>query len=359
MIGIRLKLARTAAGLSLRDLAAAIDHRVSAQAIGKYERNETMPGSAVLIALAGALGASVDYLVGDPDLVLEDFEFRKDAFASRRSEAQVEAAVLAKLERYLTVEDLLGLSSLDWNKPRDDRYPVFHDLTEADRGAEALRKHWGLGIDPIPNLVELLEEQGVKVFAFPLDNIHGLAANARRRQRNGVPVVVVNQKDWGERQRFTIAHELGHMVLSVAPRLDPEKAAHRFAGAFLMPAEALWLEVGKRRKSIGLGELIELKRLFRVSVQALTYRCRDLGIFSQAMYDRLFDTFKRAGWRTPPYREPSAMAGERPLRFERLCLRALAEGAITQSKAAELLAVPMREVDSYMEGARPLESAGT
>ena len=357
MIGVRLKLARRASGLSLRNLADAIDGRVSAQAIGKYERNETMPGSAVLIALAGALDVSVDYLLGDPELVLEDIEFRKDAFASRRGEAQVEAAVLVKLERYLAIEEILGLSTLDWNRPRDVPYPVSHDLTEADRGADALRKHWGLGIDPIPNLVELLEEQGIKVFAVPLDNISGLAAKARRPARGDVPVVVINQNDWGERQRFTIAHEVGHMVLAVAPRLNSEKAAHRFAGALIMPAEALWREVGKRRKSVSLSELLELKRLFGVSVQALTHRCRDLRIFSQALYDRLFDAFRHAGWRTPPYKEPLAMPGEHPRRFERLCLRALSEEAISDARAAELLGVPLREVDRYMCGAVPLPGA--
>ncbi len=89
MIGLRLKLARRAAGLSLRALAAAINHRVSAQAIGKYERNEaTLPGSGVLIALADALRTSVDYLLGDPDLVLEDLEFRKNAFTTKRGDCR-------------------------------------------------------------------------------------------------------------------------------------------------------------------------------------------------------------------------------------------------------------------------------
>ena len=357
MIGVRLKLARRAAGLSLRGLADAIDGRVTAQAIGRYERNEAMPGSAVLIALAVALDASVDYLLGDPQLVLEDLAFRKNAFATRRSEAQVEAAVLARLERYLAIEDILGLSSLDWNKSRDVPYPVFRDLTDAERGADALRMHWGLGIDPVSNLVELLEEQGVKVFAVPLDNIGGLAAIARRSGRGDVPVVVVNQNDGGERQRFTIAHEVGHMVLAVSPRIDREKAAHRFAGAFVMPAEALWHEVGKRRKSVSIGELLELKRLFGVSVQALTCRCRDLGIFSQALYDRLFDAFKRAGWRTPPCEEPNPVTRERPRRFERLCLRALAEGAISHARAAELLDASLRDVEEYMRGTVPLPGA--
>ena len=63
MIGQRVKIARSAAGLSLRDLESKIDNLVTAQAISKYERNESMPSSRVLIALADALGVSA----GIPD----------------------------------------------------------------------------------------------------------------------------------------------------------------------------------------------------------------------------------------------------------------------------------------------------
>ena len=353
MIGIRLKLARTAAGLSLRDLAAAIDHLVTAQAIGKYERNETMPGSDILIALADALHTSVEYLLGDPDLVLEDLEFRKNAFTTKRDEAQVEATVLAHLERYLAIEEILQLSSAQWDEPRDAPYPVLHDPIEADRAADALRRHWGLGHEPIPNLVELLEERGIKVFAFPLGSVGGLAARADRPGHPAVPFVVVNADDWGERQRFTISHELGHIVLDVARSLNAERVAHRFAGAFLMPAEALWLEVGKHRSAIALGELLALKRVFGVSIQALTHRCRDLGIIGVATYRALLNEFDRLEWRSPPYEEYGAMPGEKPNRFQRLCLRALAEGAISESKAAELLDVPIVDIDQYMSGTLP------
>ena len=358
MIGVRLKLARTAVGLSLRDLAAEIDHLVTPQAIGKYERNEAMPGSAVLVAVADALRTSVDYLLGDPELVLQDLEFRKNAFTSKRREAQVEAAVLGKLERYLLIEDILELPSAQWDEPRDTRSPVQIDPIEADRAADALRHHWGLGHEPIPNLVELLEERGIKIFAFPLGDIGGLAARARRPGLPPVPFVVVNAEDWGERQRFTIAHELGHTVLEVSRSLNAERVAHRFAGAFLMPAEAMRLEVGKHRTSIGLGELLALKHLFGVSMQALAHRCRALGIINQATYRRLFDEFDLLGWRKHPYQEYGAMPGEQPRRFGRLCLRALAEGAVTVSKAAELLDVPIGQVDDYMCGILPA-SPGT
>ena len=83
-----------------------------------------------------------------------------------------------------------------------------------------------------------------------------------------------------------------------------------------MPAESLWMEIGKRRKSMGWGELFDLKRIFGVSVQALTYRCKDLGIFGTTLFRLLFDEFSRQGWRAPPYREPDAMDCEVPRRFD-------------------------------------------
>ena len=349
MIGQRLKLARAAAGLSLRDLSARIGNRVTAQAIGKYERNESMPGSGVLIALADALDISVDYLTGDQEMVLEAVEFRRKKITSRREESQVEAKVLHFLERYLMVEELLDLPTVEWHSPREAPYPV-RDVSEADRAARSLRNHWGLGNDPIPNLVELLEEQGIKVLAVDLTNIDGLTARVRRAGKGSVPVIVVNRMEWGERQRFTLAHELGHMVMAVKAKLDEEKAAHRFAGAFLMPADALWAEIGKHRTAIGWGEFFELKKLFGASIQAITYRCKDLGIFSAALFQRLFNDFDRFGWRSPPYEEPLAREkGEEPKRFKRLTFRALAEGAISEAKAAELLNISVQDLNRRME----------
>ena len=126
-------------------------------------------------------------------------------------------------------------------------------------------------------------------------------------------------------------------------------AAHRFAGAFLMPAETLRVEIGKRRKSMGWSELFDLKQIFGVSVQALTYRCKDLGIFSNALLQLLFKEFSRRGWRSPPYQEPNNIPREEPARFERLCFRALAEGAVSEAKAAELLGSSVRELTRRME----------
>ena len=356
MIGQRLKIARAAAGLSLRALSAKIGNQVTAQAIGKYERNECMPGSGVLIALAGVLGVSVDYLLGDQEMVLEAVEFRKKAITSRREEAHLEAKVLSLLERYLLVEELLQLPSVKWHSPPEAPYPV-NAIAEADRAARSLRDHWSLGNDPIQNMVELLEEQGIEVLAAPLAHIDGLTARVRRSEKSAVPVIVVNRGEWGERQRFTLAHELGHLVMDVAAKVDEEKAAHRFAGAFLMPANALWAKIGKHRTSMGLGELCGVKQLFGASMQAVTYRCKDLGIFSESLFRRLFTDFNRRGWRSPPYKEPHAMPGEAPQRFERLTLRALAEGVVAEAKAAELLGLSVYDLNRRMEEPPASEAA--
>ena len=148
MIGIRLKLARRAAGFSLRGLAAAIGHRVTAQAIGKYERNEAMPGSGVLLALADALNTSVDYLLGDPDLVLEDLEFRKKAFTTSVTKLRSKPRY-SRISNAISPLRILQLPSAQWDELRDAPYPVRHDPIEADRAADALRHHWGLGHEPI------------------------------------------------------------------------------------------------------------------------------------------------------------------------------------------------------------------
>ena len=186
MIGQRLKLARTAAGFSLRGLEERIGRRVTAQAIGKYERDESMPSSGVLIALADALSVPVDYLVGEQEMALESVEFRKKRITGRREEAQVEAKVLHLLERYLMVEEFLGLTSINWDKPREAPYPVVGDPGEADRAAHSLRLYWGLGLDPIPNLVELMEEHGIKVLSCaPREDRRAYGSGASHRQYPG------------------------------------------------------------------------------------------------------------------------------------------------------------------------------
>jgi Zn-dependent peptidase ImmA (M78 family) len=223
-------------------------------------------------------------------------------------------------------------------------------IAEADNAAQYLREHWNLGIDPIHNLVELLEEHGIKVLVvLSEEDIDGLAARVRRSRGEPAPIILIRHGVHGERQRFNLARELGHMVMELkGEERSREKAAHRFAGAFLMPTEAVWSNVGGHRSSIGWSELFALKKLFGASVQAITCRCADLGIFPQSLARRLFREFSRLGYRTAPKYEPNPLPEEEPGRFEHLCYRALAEGAISEPKTAELLNIAVRELNRRM-----------
>jgi Zn-dependent peptidase ImmA (M78 family)/transcriptional regulator with XRE-family HTH domain len=350
MIGRRLKSARTAAGLSLRALAEAMDHKVSAQAIGKYERNEDMPRSSVLSALARALDVEIDYLLGDGDLHLEGVEFRKSASTSRKEVARIEAKTLVFVEHYLLVEEMLLLPSSQWQPPRSDAFAV-SSVDQADAAADALRDVWDLGTDPVPKLAELLEEHGIKIVSVDSPRVDGLAAKVKREGHPSVPVIMIAKGAWAERKRFSLAHELAHQILDVADGVDVEKVANRFAGAFLVPGEVLRQEIGHRRTEISLGELRMLKRRYGVSLQALTYRCKDLGIINRTLYRELFDLYDRNGWRAEPFEEPDALnpVREEPMRFRRLCFRALSEGLIGESRAAELLGMTVRELEKELD----------
>ena len=283
MIGKRLKGARAASGLSLRALSDAIDNKVSAQAIGKYERDEDMPRSGVLIALSRFLGVSVDFLLSDDDLELDGIEFRKAASSSAKEVATIEAKTLNMVEKYLAVEGLLNLSSQTWDVPLEAPYWV-SDPMDAEGAARSLRAAWQLGHDPVPMLAELLEEHGIKVLSLDLDRIDGLAAKVLRKGAHSARVIMIKRHTWSERKRFSLAHELAHMVLNVSAGCDAERVANRFAGAFLIPAEVLRQEIGARRRDISIGELISLKDRFGVSIQALTYRCKDLEIINPSTF---------------------------------------------------------------------------
>lgn len=350
MIGARLKLARAAADFSLRDLSDAMNGLVTPQAIGKYERDEAMPSSNVLLTLASTLNVTVDYLLSENTLTLDGVDFRKKPSTSRREEAQVEARVIHCVGQYMALEEALGLDSAHWEQPKYAPYPI-RQIVEAEAIASRVRDEWDLGIYPISNLVELLEERGLKVICEQLaENVAGMTAKIQRDRGEPIPVIIVNASHSGERQRFTLAHELGHILMQPIKMSDNdvEKAAHYFAGAFLMPAEILWDEIGKSRQDISLGELFNLKRVLGVSAQAIAYRCKDLGIIGQAAFGRLFDEFKRQGWRDPPYREPFERQPESARRLERLCFRAVQEQLITESRAAEALGISVRELDKRM-----------
>jgi len=356
MIGARLKLARDAAGLSLRALEDAIGGRVTAQAIGRYENGQMMPGSDTLLALARALQVSPEYLLSTRDIVLSGVDFRKSPAASARDEKTVAAQVIDRLERYLGIESLLPQAQRRW-APAEHELFVVNDPAAAEDAANRVRERWALGTDPIASMVDLLEEQGIKVIALDLpDAVSGSKAFARDGDGETVAVIVVNRRHNGERQRFTLAHELAHLLLQPGPELATddarcEKAADWFAGALLAPADAMRRRLGAARTTISLGEIIEQMQFFGMSCAGIAVRCRQLDILGKTAFGRLWGQLRARGLDGSGATEPIApatLAPETPRRMERLCLHAVSEGAVSEARAAEILGISVRQLDALL-----------
>lgn len=338
MIGERIRQARNAAGLSLRALADKAG--VTAMAISKYENGQSTPSSEVLLALAKALGVRVEYFFRQAALKLDHVEYRHLPSMLEKEKRKIESSVVDQVERWVELEAFIPTP---WSKPfelpkglpaRIDNYDEIEDV------AVLMRHAWDLGLNLIPDLTDTLESYGIIVLATHLDGdkqCDGLAAKI-----NGKPVIVVSSDRPGDRQRFTLAHELGHLVLEgrLGKGLQLEAACHRFAGAFLVPKAMVLKALGERRTWIEPQELSLLKAEYGLSMAAWTYRARDLGILPLIHFRSLWNLFREHGW---DKKEPDPQHPQEETRlFKQLIYRAVAEDLIGESKASELLGISVK-----------------
>ncbi len=206
-----------------------------------------------------------------------------------------------------------------------------------------IREKWNLGIGPIPNLIELLEDKGFKIFeadaGHRFDGLSGFVENMV------VPVVSVCKNSDPVRKRFTVAHETGHLLLdfSDANEDQPERLCHAFAGALLLPRKIVLEELGQSRKKVAEWELKKLKGIYGISMQAIMARAFRLGIISESPWRQFNIYVNKHGWRKS---EPGNCEGrEEANRFKRLVPYAAAEQIVSFGKAAELLDQPLAEFE--------------
>lgn len=347
MLGERLKRAREAAGHSLRSLAEQIE--ISHTLLSQYEKGAKTPDSGVLVRLARTLGVRSEYFLRSAEYSLEGLEFRKRSGLRARDEKRIRAEVLDQVERRLELENLFPALARGFESPAGLPERVA-DQEAVEELASRLREAWGLGHGPIADMVDTLEGQGFRVVMVDVDpsaRFDGLTAEV-----GGHPVVVVGRHWPGDRQRFTLAHELGHRILTgrLVEGLDEEKACNGFAGAFLAPRASVLESLGPKRTWLEPQELAMLKEEFGLSMLGWVIRARQLGILQASNYERMARYFSKHGWRK---QEPRSYPAEKAHLFPQMVYRALAEQRISESKAAELLAMPLAELRAQ----RNLEAA--
>lgn len=333
MIAERLKQIRLARGLSLDALVEQMGGVVTKQAISKYETGKAQPTPTVLQALAKTLGVKASELLRPPQVAVEFIAYRKGAGLRKKEQSQVENLVERVLEERVRLQELTGEGG-SFSLPI--RKFAVASVEDAEKAATALRERWKLGDAPIASVVGTLEDHLVHVIEIDADEkFDGISAVTN--DRNGKPrgaAVVTRRGVPGERQRMNLAHELGHIVMDVAEGVDEEKAAFRFAGALLAPADALQREVGLRRGFVQGEELVMLKLKYGISVQALLYRLQVLGIIGPSHYRQWCIAINKQGYRK---QEPYELEPEKPQWLRRTVLRALSEGLMSREDAERVL----------------------
>ncbi len=229
----------------------------------------------------------------------------------------------------MQAENLLGISK-KFNNPISRKQ--IKEVGRAEKMAEIVRSEWGLGINPISNVIEMLEEHGVKVIEVEAsDKFDGLSTYVD----DEIPIVVINENFPVERKRFTALHELGHLLMNLKFDSDKqvEKACHRFAGALLFPESEVRKILGDKRKNIALGELVAIKEEYGISAQAAMRRAFDLEIISASSYK--FFCMKMGGNKKEEGLG-SFKGEEKSYRLMQLVFRLFAEGVVDENKAALL-----------------------
>lgn len=347
MIHDRIRRARVLNGLSLEALALRLGD-ISKQGLSKFEKGQSVPNSTRLIQLAKALKVKPEYFFRADALTLAPLEFRKLAQMPKYRQDQVEEQMREHLERYVALERCFDAADVRV-PPAASRQIAVASLADAETAAHQLRMLWAIGGDAIANLTQLLEEHGIKVALMDgHDDFDGACAATPDEQH---VLIALNTNRPGERMRFTAAHELGHWIMDLPPAMpekDKEACCHRFAGAFLYPAEHVVLDFGGHQRSrVHPVELLNAKRRYGISMQVGLRRLKDLGLLSDAGYKSAVIQFSQNGWRRA---EPEPLRPERPMRFESLVFWGLAEDLLSATRASEFLQRPLAEWEPALQG---------
>ena len=334
IFGRRLKSARLMKRLTMDELSQRTNGEVSKPNISKYEAGKMMPSSRVHILLAQALGMDFDYFFRPVTAqITRHADYRKKAKLSKGDEKAINEEVKDKAERYLEIEDTLGIS-MRFNF--DLSSIVVSNQQDVKRVVARIRQDWQLGLGPLSNIIDLLEAHGLRVIEIEApDEFDGMCIFV-----NDNPVIVLNKHYTVERKRFTALHEFGHSVMRMSDSLsqkERERLCNYFAGEMLLSSEVLRRVFGTRINKVFLNEIGRLQTQFGISIDAIFHRLKDERILSDALHTQFYIK-QNMNKKLKEWAKTSTYLGEETsYRFPRMVYRALAEGLISEEKANEIL----------------------
>ena len=331
----RLTLARRRRGLTKTKLASMIG--VEVRSITGYESGEYKPDHDRFLQLAAELHFPEAFFFGDdldeilPDIV--SFRSMSKMTARHRDSALGAGAIALLLNNWIEERFDLPRAAL----------PDLSQEVSPEAAADILRRIWGLGELPIKNMIHLLEAKGVRVFSLALDTTQ---VDAFSMWHAETPFVFLNTMKSCEHSRFDAAHELGHLVLhrhAGARGQEVEREANAFASALLMPRSSV---LANAPHMATVDQLIRFKPYWTVSVAALAYRLRDVGLVSEWHYRTLCIEIAKRGYRK---QEPNEAHRETSQIITKV-LSVLRDEGSTKADIAKALNVHADELDQLVFG---------
>ncbi|GAA1134233.1 XRE family transcriptional regulator [Citricoccus alkalitolerans] len=286
----RLTQARLLAGRTKQDVATSLG--ISGAALGQYEAGITTPRPDQLPKLADSLGVPLGFFTGGrPHAHLDASTAHFRSLRSTRVSQRAKAVTYVELLWELTyaLEHYVELPYAD--------LPDFggeEQLSTPEAAARELRRHWGIVKGPFRHLIRTMEQHGIIVSMTSLgDEVARVDAFSTSHLPRPFVILTPDRADDVYRSRFTVAHELGHLVLHhdvAAGDVEKEKEADRFAAELLAPAAQIADELSTR---IQLNALEEVSRRWGVSQKALVYRSRELGLVSDTSVRRAYQKLEQ------------------------------------------------------------------
>lgn len=286
----QLTFAREYRGLTQTELTAKISG-LSQSNLSKYEKGLSTLSEDLLSRIMGYLDFPMSFLEVDIRNEAEDRHYRKKASVNKSDRGVIDRFVSIVAYCYDWMCDMMDFPSFSFS---------YFDIEEGftpEEVAQNVRRKFRLGVEPVRNIVNLIEANGVLVYMWNCehDDFDGVSLITDK----GNHIIIVNRNMSNDRKRFTLAHELGHILMHqnvdfiISASRDREKEANAFASELLMPAQALKSQL----LNIKFSDLPTLKRYWAASMASIVRRSYDLGCLDRAKYTTLMTELSRNGWR--------------------------------------------------------------
>jgi Zn-dependent peptidase ImmA (M78 family)/DNA-binding XRE family transcriptional regulator len=302
MIRNMIVLAREAKGLTQIELAEKIG--MSNTNVSKMEKGEINVSEETISSIAAATNFPISFFKQETEIYPEYLAYRRRDNVAQKLITPINAKVnILKFNvQYLIKE-------LKIENPAIPQYEVSEANSPATI-AQKVRKAWKINAPVIEHFIPLLEQKGIAIISFDFETER--VDSRCIKTENNYPVIIFNRSLLGDRQRFSLAYQLGHIIMHTFYDVDWERdithEANLFASEFLMPEKDIRKDF---ESGISFVQLAQLKKKWKVSMISILYRADDLGYLTANQKKYLLQQFNEQKMRR---REPKELdvAVEKP-----------------------------------------------